>query len=196
MSSDEEIEDVPEKAPSKSIALRMQKKMLGMTVKSKERVKGYIDETTSELLDHMYDFAKADTGDEKVAKKVIKDMIKILVKLGLLLSKNQFSGKELALLEEFRKKTKHGALTLVSYHEVAFTFDQEYLSGVMKESRDLLQQVIARHLTDKSKGRVDNVFSFYGDGDRLARFYNDPKHEELRGAMMTCLSKVLEENLL
>ena len=54
------------------MALRLQKKMLGMTVKSKEKVKSYIDETTGELLDHLYDFAALDSGDEKTAKKVLK----------------------------------------------------------------------------------------------------------------------------
>eukprot|EP01147_Barroeca_monosierra_P006086 gene6086-7372_t len=172
---------MPEKAPSKSLALRFQKKMLGMTVKSKEKVRGYIDDTTSDLLDLLYDFAVTDTGDDKVAKKVLKDTIKIMVKIGLLISKSQFSEKELGLLENFRKKVKHGALTIVSYHEVAFTYDQEYLSRTIQESRDILQQVIARHLTDKSKARVNNVFGYYGDGERLTRLYNDERYSGAGG---------------
>eukprot|EP00043_Microstomoeca_roanoka_P016972 m.175982 g.175982 ORF g.175982 m.175982 type:complete len:198 (-) comp16552_c14_seq1:399-992(-) len=197
MSSDEEIDEVQVTGGrSKSIALRLQKKLLGMTVKSKEQVKGYIDDNTGELLDHLYEFAVRESGDDKVAKKVIKDLIKILVKLGLLFNKSQFNSKELALLEDFRKRTKHGALTLISYHEVAFTFDQQYLANVFRECRDLLQKVIARHLTDKSKGRVDNVFSYYGDGDRLARLYNDEKFADIRAKAMATLSKIVEENVL
>lgn len=30
--------------------------------------------------------------------------------------------------------------------------------------QDMLQKLISRHLTDKSKGRVDNVFGYYGSG--------------------------------
>jgi hypothetical protein len=30
--------------------------------------------------------------------------------------------------------------------------------------QDLVQKLISRHLTDKSKGRVENVFGFYGSG--------------------------------
>ena len=36
--------------------------------------------------------------------------------------------------------------------------------GTHSSAQDLVQKLIARHLTDKSKGRVENVFGFYGGG--------------------------------
>lgn len=66
---------------------------------------------------------------------------------------------------------------MISYHDVAFTFDQAYLSNILLECKDLLQKMIARHLTDKSKNRVDNVYNFYGDGERLNKVYNNPDYK-------------------
>jgi hypothetical protein len=69
---------------------------------------------------------------------------------------------------------------MISYHDVAYTFDQQYLSNLLMECKDLLQRLIARHLTDKSKARVENVFAFYGSGDRVARLYNNPDYKGRR----------------
>ena len=71
---------------------------------------------------------------------------------------------------------------MISYHDVAFTFDQQYLSNLLVECKDLLQKLIARHLTDKSKARVENVFGFYGNGDRLAKLYNEPSYRSALAA--------------
>lgn len=46
VSSDEDDVDMPVAGASKSLALRIQKKFLGMTLKSKEQIKGYIDDDT------------------------------------------------------------------------------------------------------------------------------------------------------
>jgi len=178
------------------MALRVQKKLLGMTLKSKESIKSHIDDNTGVLLDKLYDVAYLKLGDKKAAKKVLKDLIKIVVKLGLLYQKGQFNSKELAFGEELRKKFKQCVLTMISYHDVAFTFDQAYLSNILVECKDLLQKLISRHLTDKSKGRVENVFSFYGNGELLANLYNDPAYKELFEQIIKSMEKMVEDRVL
>ena len=79
-----------------------------------------------------------------------------------------------------RSKFKMMVLTMISYHDVAFTYDSAFLTARFVECKvcvrcgrqqsppqDLVQKLIARHLTDKSKGRVENVFTFYGGGVML-----------------------------
>eukprot|EP00056_Hartaetosiga_gracilis_P009946 m.144833 g.144833 ORF g.144833 m.144833 type:complete len:194 (+) comp13227_c0_seq14:5305-5886(+) len=193
MSSDEE--EVVEQPSAKSMSLRIQKKLAGMTIKSKDKMKNYVDENTGELLDHLYELAVVELKDVKGAKKLLKDLVKIVVKLGILYSKSQFNEKELAIGDDLRKKFKHTVLTMISFNEVNFTFDGEHLVSSLDSCRVLLQKLIARHLTDKSKGRVDNVFSFYGQGEILAVLYSD-KHEELRQKIMGCLSKMVEDKVL
>lgn len=151
---------------SKSIGLRMQKKLLGMGVKSKGMAKNFIDDNSGwrsaravpgrllllfvvvlplihpdvascpgELLDNLYQLALEDTGEKKLAKKLLKDLIKIVVKLALLYRHNQFSAEELAVGEKFRKKFRMTVLTMISYHDVAFTYDESFLTNLFSECR-------------------------------------------------------------
>lgn len=64
-----------------------------------------------------------------------QDLIKMVVKLGLLYRKNQLDAKELAAGEKMRSKLKMTVLTMMSYHDVAFTFDRAFLTGLIDESR-------------------------------------------------------------
>eukprot|EP00055_Hartaetosiga_balthica_P010864 m.47704 g.47704 ORF g.47704 m.47704 type:complete len:194 (-) comp7351_c0_seq1:117-698(-) len=193
MSSDEE--EVEQQPSAKSMSLRLQKKFAGMTIKSKNKMKNYVDENTGELLDHLYELALVELEDAKGAKKLLKDLVKIVVKLGILYSKSQFNEKELEIGNDLRKKFKHTVLTMISFNEVDFTFDSDHLVTNLDSCRLLLQKLISRHLTDKSKGRVDNVFGFYGQADILTSLYSE-KHTELRQKAMTCLSKMVEDNVL
>ncbi|EDQ90475.1 uncharacterized protein MONBRDRAFT_31877 [Monosiga brevicollis MX1] len=196
MSSDEEMADEPVKGASKSLALRIQKKFLGMTVKSKGSIKNYIDDNSGELLDCLYDLALRELGDKKAAKKVLKDLIKVVVKLGLLYQKGQFNQKELTVGNELRGKFKMAILTMVSYYDVAFTFDAEFLCDLLNQCREALQALIARHLTDKSKGRVNNVFGFYGNGDVLTKLYNTPEYKDLLDNIIKCMRQMIADNVL
>lgn len=94
-SGEEDVADVGTGKNSAGMALRMQKKLLGMTIKSKGAVKNFVDENTGELLDNLFDLAVLELDDTKMAKKVLKDLIKLIVKLGLLYSKNQLNDVEL-----------------------------------------------------------------------------------------------------
>eukprot|EP00051_Salpingoeca_urceolata_P027163 m.480256 g.480256 ORF g.480256 m.480256 type:complete len:212 (-) comp21752_c0_seq1:1038-1673(-) len=197
MSSDEEFEDVePRKGASGSMALRIQKKLLGMTVKSKSAAQFLIDENSGELLDDLYDLAVLDTKDAKVAKKLMKDLIKVLVKLGLLYRKNQLNPEEHATGNKLRSKFKMAVLTMISYHDVAFTFDQEFLCTLLGQCKDLFKSIIRRHLTDKSLARVDNVFGFYGNGEVLTRLYNDEAYRPLLESINGHLVKMTDDGML
>lgn len=178
------------------MALRMQKKLLGMTIKSKGAVKNFVDENTGLLLDNLYDLALLELDDTKMAKKVLKDLIKLIVKLGLLYTKNQLNDKELAAGDKMRKKFRMVVLTMLSYHEVAFSFDQSFLENVFEECRDIMLSMIQRHLTEKSQDRCTNVFGFYGGGELLDNLYNNERYTEIRGKIMANLTVMVEQTQL
>eukprot|EP00037_Helgoeca_nana_P016388 m.154297 g.154297 ORF g.154297 m.154297 type:complete len:200 (-) comp23499_c1_seq1:45-644(-) len=198
MSSDEEDDVVeaggaPAKGMSKTIGLRVQKKLMGMGVKSKEAAKHFIDDESGAFLDVFYELQVKYTGDVKKSKKVLKDMIKISVKLGLLYRHNQFSEAELDIGTKFRSKLKMAILTMISYHDVAFSFDAEFLIDVLQESQALLKKQISAHLTPKSLGRVDNVFSALSVEGMLTKLYNDPEYKELLERMHVSMNQILEK---
>ncbi|XP_036929239.1 tumor necrosis factor, alpha-induced protein 8-like protein 2 B [Acanthopagrus latus] len=156
---------------SKDMALRAQKKILSKMA-TKASVQMFIDDTTSEILDELYHVSRDFSGNKSEAQKVIKDLIKIAVKIGLLFRNNRFSTEELGVATDFKKKLHMGAMTAISFYEVDFTFDKEVMEEILNSSRDLLLKLVNTHLTPKSHGRINHVFNHYSNPDLLAKLYN------------------------
>uniref|UniRef100_A0A8C7X717 Tumor necrosis factor alpha-induced protein 8-like protein 1 n=1 Tax=Oryzias sinensis TaxID=183150 RepID=A0A8C7X717_9TELE len=86
---------------TKSLALQAQKKLMSkMATKSMANL--FIDDTSSEVLDELYRVTKEYTHNRKESQKIIKNLIKVVVKLGVLYRNNQFNSEELVLVENFR----------------------------------------------------------------------------------------------
>ncbi|XP_032233424.1 tumor necrosis factor alpha-induced protein 8 isoform X2 [Nematostella vectensis] len=182
---------------SKSVALRAQKKVLGK-LSSKGMAKALVDDTTGDLLDQLYKLAKMEASSKKEAEKLIKDLIKIVVKISILFRNNQFNKEEIMLAEKFRKNFKSAAMTFISFYEVDFSFDRQFLSKSLCECQALLHQLIERHLTSKSHGRVDHVFNYFANGALLERLF-DPNEQAFRVIlknMVDGLNKLMEDGSL
>ncbi|XP_075995807.1 tumor necrosis factor, alpha-induced protein 8-like protein 2 B isoform X2 [Genypterus blacodes] len=151
--------------------MRAQKKLLS-SMATKASVQMFIDDTTSEILDELYRVSKEYTGNRSEAQKVIKDLIKIAVKIGVLFKNNRFSTEELAVAQDFKKKLRQGAMTATSFYEVEFTFDKTVMSEILSSCRDLLLKLVNSHLTPKSHGRINHVFNHYADPELLAKLYD------------------------
>nr|XP_033784927.1 tumor necrosis factor alpha-induced protein 8 isoform X3 [Geotrypetes seraphini] len=156
---------------SKNLAIQAQKKILGKMA-SKSIATALVDDTSSEVLDELYRVTKEYTQSKKEAERIIKNLIKIIIKLAILYRNSQFNQDEIALMEKFKKKVHQLAMTVVSFYQVDFTFDRNVLSKLLNECRDMLHQIIQRHLTAKSHGRVDIVFDHFSDCEFLAALYN------------------------
>ncbi|XP_048381449.1 tumor necrosis factor alpha-induced protein 8 isoform X2 [Stegostoma tigrinum] len=169
--TDELNEVATEVFNSKSLAVQAQKKILGKMA-SKSIATALIDDTSSDVLDELYKATKEYTQNKKEAEKIVKDLIKVIIKLGVLYRNSQFNQDELMLVEKFKKKVHQLAMTIVSFHQVDFTFDRHVLSKLLNECRDLLHQIIDRHLTTKSHGRINHVFNHFSDCEFLAVLYN------------------------
>lgn len=86
---------------TKNLALQAQKKLMSkMATKSMASL--FIDDTSSEVLDELYRVTKEYTRNRKESQKVIKNLVKMVVKLGVLYRNNQFNTEELILVENFR----------------------------------------------------------------------------------------------
>lgn len=155
---------------SKDISVKAQKKILS-TMATKSSVQMFIDDTTSEILDELYRVSKEYTGNKSEAQKVIKDLVKIAVKIGVLFKNNRFSTEELAVAQDFKKKLHQGAMTAISFYEVDFTFDKTVMADLLSTCRDLLLKLVNTHLTAKSHGRINHVFNHYSDPQLLTQLY-------------------------
>lgn len=180
---------------SQSIGLRAQKKILGKMT-SRKVIQSFIDDRSSRLLDNLYHLAK-DYADRKRAEKVIKHMIKTVIKIGILYRNDQFNAEELEIAENFKKKFRTVAMTIVSFAQVDFSYDRTFLMGLMSDCCEMLKKLVSHHLTDKSAGRIDNVFQFFGSRDFLdAVFKPDGPHKEAMTKVVQDLSGLLDNNIL
>ena len=177
---------------SKSLGLRIQKKVLGK-VSNKTMAKAFIDENMGKLLDIIHSILKAELADNKKADKVIKNMIKVTVKIGLLYKNNQFNQDELALGAKFRMKLRHAALTVISFHEVDFTYDRAFLIKVVSECGDMLHRLVDRHLSEKSHQRINTVIEAFSNGTLLDKvFLSDGTYHHHLQTLAEGFDKVVE----
>ena len=144
--------------------------MLGK-LSNKTVAKAFIDDNMAVLLDTMHVILKAEMGDSKKADKVIKNLIKITVKIGLLYKNNQFNQEELALGQKVRTKLRHAALTVISFCQVDFSYDRAFLVKLVGEIGEMLHKLVNRHLTAKSHQRIDSVVEALSNGDTLDKVF-------------------------
>ncbi|KAL2084500.1 hypothetical protein ACEWY4_020018 [Coilia grayii] len=181
---------------SKDMAMKAQKKILSQMA-SKSVVQMFVDDTSSEILDELYRVSKEYTGNKTEAQKVIKDLIKIAVKVGVLFRHNRFTPEELTIAQNFKKKLHQGAMTAISFYEVDFTFEKSVLSEILTDCRDMLLKLVEKHLTPKSHGRINHVFNHYSDTELLAQLYNpDGPFKPHLTNICNGLNKLLEEGTL
>ena len=77
-----------------------------------------------------------------------------------------------------------------------FTYDKAFLRKSIEECRQLLQTIIERHLTDKSKGRVDLVFHTLCEPDLLDAVFQAPEYKTFMTAICEDLSRLMDEGNL
>ncbi|CAB0014714.1 unnamed protein product [Nesidiocoris tenuis] len=178
---------------SRDIGLRAQKKILSRMA-NKNVAKMFIDDTTASLLDNLYRLAKQYTDNKKESEKLIKNIIKVVIKIGVLYRNGQFNAEEIRTAEKFKNKFHSSAMAVISFHEVEFSYDRPYLHKALHESHTLLRQVVARHLTDKSLQRIDSVFNFFSNPQFLdAVFKPNSAYKEVLDRLVPDISKAIDE---
>lgn len=181
---------------SKGLGLRAQKKLLGK-MSSKKIAKVFIDDTTARVLDNAHKVLRDFMPSKKEADKILKYVIKTVVKIGILYRNDQFSADELKLVESFKQKFHSVAMTVVSFYTVDFTYDKGFLSHSVEECRQLLKDLISRHLTDKSKNRVDIVFQAFNDETLMDTIFTpDGKYKDYMDKITTDMNTLMEEGSL
>lgn len=181
---------------AKDIGLRVQKKLLSR-MSNKSVAKAFIDDVSASLLDNLYKLVKHVTGNKKEAEKITKNIIKIVVKVGVLHRNHQFSPDEIKMAEQLQRKMRALAMAVVSFYEMDFSYDRRYLVGAFDECRALLSVLVRSHLTAKSMSRIEHIFGFFGKPETLdSVFGNDSAHRECLGRVVKDLHEALDKESL
>ncbi|XP_071449981.1 tumor necrosis factor alpha-induced protein 8-like protein isoform X1 [Hetaerina americana] len=191
--SDSDSDDMAENFKARDIGLRAQKKILSRMA-NKSVAKVFIDETTGSLLDNVYRLAKAYTGNKKEAEKLVKNVIKTVIKLGVLYRNNQFSQEEIQIAEKFKQRFHATAMAVVSFSEVDFSYDRAYLMQALTECCATLRLLVRRHLSEKSLNRIDSTFAFFANPAFLdAVFCHNSEYGEILSRIVSDMNKALDE---
>ena len=155
---------------SKSVGLRIQKKVLGK-FSNKTVAKQFIDDDFGKLLDVLHLIMKEEMEDKKKADKIIKNLIKVTVKIGLLYRNKQFSADEITYGFQLRSKLRKAALTVISFYEVDFMYDRAFLVDMVNGCGELLHKLVDRHLSEKSHGRINMVIDNFCNPSLLDKLF-------------------------
>ncbi|XP_037066882.1 tumor necrosis factor alpha-induced protein 8-like [Peromyscus leucopus] len=140
---------------------------------SKSVIITLIDDTnSSEVLDELYKVTKEYTQNKKEVERVIKNLIKMVIKLAVLHRNNQFNPDKVVLMEKFKKKVHQHAMMVVSFHHVEYTFDHNVLSKLLNECQEVLHDIIQLHPTASSHRLLMMSFIIFQIAVFLATLYN------------------------
>ena len=111
----------------------------------------------------------------------------------------KFSLEEKDSLIQIQKNLRAVAMTLISFYQVDFTYDRNFVIKYLTELETLLKNLISNHLTDKSVGRVEQIFGVVKTPEFLDSVYVPKKNSEMReimGKVVSDLNSCLEAGIL
>ncbi|KAG7156544.1 Tumor necrosis factor alpha-induced protein 8-like [Homarus americanus] len=154
----------------------------------------FIDDTLASIAGRLYQVLPRPTGNKKEAEKIVKNIIKIVVKINILYRNDQFSPEDLKVANQLRNKFTTIVKTVISFFEVDFTFDKVFLTKIINDCRSLLKQLVGNHLTDKSLGRIDHVLDFFAEPAFLEEMFRpDTPHRPTLQTIVDDMSKAFDE---
>eukprot|EP00092_Neocalanus_flemingeri_P084450 GFUD01106098.1.p1 GENE.GFUD01106098.1~~GFUD01106098.1.p1 ORF type:complete len:205 (-),score=73.58 GFUD01106098.1:366-980(-) len=170
------------------VAFEVQKNFANKFFSNKAVAKSLIDDTSGNLLDNLYKLLYVFTKNKKDSEKTTRNIIKIAIKIGMLQRGDKFSREEKANLVKIQKNLRTVAMTLISFYQVDHTYDRNFVIKYLTELETLLKNLISNHLTDKSVGRVEQIFGVVKTPEFLDSVYVPKKNSEMREIMGTVVS--------
>jgi len=172
------------------VAYEVQKSFANKFFSNRTVAKSLIDDTSARLLDNLYLLLKVFTKNKDESKKTVRNIIKISVKIGMLQRGEKFDEDERIGLLQIQRKLRTVAMTLISFYQVDHTYDRLFVIKQLNELEELLINLIQPHLTDKSVGRIDQIFTVVKTVEFLDSIYVPGKHPEMRDIMSRLVEDV------
>jgi len=170
------------------VAFEVQKNFASKFFSNKTVAKSLIDDTSGNLLDNLYLLLYVFTKNKKESEKTTRNIIKIAIKIGMLQRGDKFSNDEKGGLLQIQKNLRTVTMTLISFYQVDHTYDRNFVIKYLTELETLLKNLISNHLTEKSVGRVEQIFGVVKTPEFLDSVYVPKKNSEMREIMGTVVS--------
>merc|ERR1719495_1671595 len=196
--SDQENESEMSDFKASVVAFEVQKNFANKFFSNKTVAKSLIDETSGNLLDNLYLLLFVFTKNKKESEKTTRNIIKIAIKIGMLQRGEKFNTEEKVSLYQIQKSLRTIAMTLISFYQVDHTYDRNFVIKNLTDLETLLKNLIRDHLTEKSLGRVEQIFEVVKTPEFLDSVYVPNKNSEMRkimGKVVSDLSSCIEAGI-
>jgi len=181
------------------VAFEVQKNFANKFFSNKTVAKSLIDDTSGNLLDNLYLLLYVFTENKKESEKTTRNIIKIAIKLAMLYRGEKFSPEDNSNLVEIQRNLRTVAKTLISFYLVDHSYDRNFVITYLTVLEALLKGLISAHLTDKSVGRVEQIFGVVKTPEFLDSVYLPKKNIEMReimGKVVSDLNCCIEAGIL
>ncbi|KFD53666.1 hypothetical protein M513_05371 [Trichuris suis] len=148
--SSEESED--ENSTVRSLSCKMQRKVFSVLAK-KKWARHFLSDALVQFLDQLYSLLKVQYS-AKDSKKIVNNIIRLFGKVYLLSRGEQLSPDETRALNDVERQLRNFLLTMISFHDLDYTYDPTFLSDKLDCICTGLTKVVDHHLTEKSKARI------------------------------------------
>ena len=122
----------------------------------------------------------------------MKNIIKIVIKTGIVYKNDQFTKEEILLADKFRQKFVSLCMSVISFYEVDFSYDRNYLLTALTECSAMLKQLVGNHLTENSISRIEMVFTFFNEQFLDSVFHRSSQHRDILGLIVVDMHKAME----
>ncbi|KAI6657991.1 Tumor necrosis factor alpha-induced protein 8-like [Oopsacas minuta] len=166
---------------SRKIITLCEKKIVSKMANSKALTKMILDDDYNRLLDQALRVMEREIG-AKEADKRIKSIVKCSFKIGIMILNKEFSEKQMEQIREFRGKFKRIALTVLSFHQVDWSYSPDHLIKEAQEAEGVLMTCIKTKIKEKSRKKLSEAFSFFYDPDVLDKLFHkgEPYNDNLQ----------------
>lgn len=178
---------------SATFAVRVQKKVFSKVI-SRGVVRHFMSDAATRLFDNLYRILKFHYG-RSAAEKVVKGIIKLVVKLGVIFRNEDVALEQQQQLSSFQRKMRQFCLTMVSFGTVAYSYDRNFLLHLLDETHKLLSPLVTKNLSEKSSRRVEMIFEHVCNEQVLdSLFRAEGEHAALLPQMTTDLEALIESS--
>ncbi|XP_054159409.1 protein salivary glands marred-like [Oppia nitens] len=183
---------------AQDLSISLQKKLLGKMAK-KSLAKLFIDDISAQLLDNLHRLSKFNGQyEKKESNKIVKHIIKLIIKTAIIAKNDCFTDDDLTDAEILKEEFRSICMTIVSFHELDFSYDRNYLISSLDKCKQTLKRLLKKYLSNKSMDRIEMIFNFYTKPEFLDTFFRqtDGEIKHLRDDIIRDLSILLEKGLI
>ncbi|KAI1726843.1 tumor necrosis factor alpha-induced protein 8-like protein 1 [Ditylenchus destructor] len=148
-----------------SIILRAQKKLLSR-LSNRSVVKHIIDQRMMRFIDELQQILLFHYSLATV-EKIIKCIIKVTVKIGLLAKENILADQHQQALKDVEAQFHSLSMTLISFQTIAYSYEYSFLAKSLQRLQSSLHSIVGELLSKKSVERLEFVFKHLTDKELL-----------------------------